>query len=561
MTHLVTNCTIGLLVFLLSAPYQPIYGQARNANKTDNPLRAKIGFTMGPAGPLWNSSFLPSEIIFGVISVSGLNDVKPYEGQLSTQITVTDSAGMYVAVLPIEFYSYFQLLGGDKLVIPFKLNAKEYNLPSEKLNVNVEVTHHKSKRSARATRAVAFNSPKGLVGMEFRLTRLDGESVPVEIPAGPVLSPGMPYSLRSRTIGAKSPNRTFRLNQELQFHDNSLKLSGRKFADTISISASRFGEVPTDLEWATKFAVNRSGDFFLRLVLNDMQSNHSCKYKLPCRAGRSPSHLFPTQLGNSLEAEIEFVRGAYGMKRDNLFYSGERAHMDVQIRGLDSDEEGHARISTSFRIIDADGNARSNPDRDVESIPMIAAGNTTHQHFWIKQDTPDLTDSTGKFQFELTIKDVLSGRRTVVTKPLLFKPVTSLTALNYRITWDPLGKYIAESVLCAGQTYYLCADIVGFESDLDQSIKLEHSLRASNSEQGDALGTELVLRHDRIRDVSVENADSLEIAMPFTPNRKGEFILRSSVADRVGNRTHISEIPVVVVEQLDEERQEERERF
>ncbi|PQO36115.1 hypothetical protein DTL21_09355 [Bremerella cremea] len=495
--------------------------------------RAELVLTYGKSGLPRSNVFHSGEKIFATLRLTGLQDQRPYTGQIEVTGSVIDANGKEVLRVAKERENYQQVLGGDSVETTLVIDSDGEEIPPGEYSLFARVKHLRTGQHFDVRHGFTWKAIEKFGTDEF-CWFLDLER---NYPSGPLLQTGRLHVLAYRNVGMTFNDRSFGIEKQMKLLRPSEQVAIGQTAVFENLRTVPGGGKLPERAWSgTGLKFSSSGDFKISVEFKDMLSGSTALDTIPVKVAE-------TDAVSKSKSLMFLTNGAYGPRKQMDYFAGE----DVTAT-LAFEDPGKGSISKqvlSAHFLDED-------EKTIGKFPLgnlDALSGFAESYFVEHVSIPGnrFVSSLEKVRdVRIQLEGQSDGRKTILSAPIRFQPIRALAALNVSVKADAQGKIPAGQFLTAGQIYYLNCDLAKFQIK-DYAINLTHSVKAFTEQDQPIAGTELVLEHKRELSVSEKLNGNLPVSMQISLNRPGKFLLRSTFTDHLSGQTFTSVLPVEVV--------------
>lgn len=494
--------------------------------------------TRGESGLPGHNVFYVGEKVFATLRITGLNDRRPYTGQIQVTGQIFDGDGSEVLMVEKEPEYYLQVLGGDSIETTLVIDSDGKNIPPGNYSFSVTVQHVETGRKYNTRCNLVYQKPESLCVSEF-CWFLDSEKL---YPTGPVFQPVRMYSLSSRVMNYSVADRKI----GVQMNSGVAQPAGgqteeQHITETFTKTMPPDSKLPERIWYDASYFWRRRGDFWVTQSVLDLPTGNETTSRSPITVqGRE----LPTEATKDrVELFMEFTYGLHGAIRKPKYLANEDIWVTLGALNVPVMEPTTLNYDASF--LDGAGTVLSKVALRESSFRRDSQEGIYIGEWQIPVDPNQMRFDAIK-EIEIQMTDRLTGKVSCVSSPLDLLPLNGLSAFNYRFTCDAQGATPGGRFLTAGQDYFLKCDIAKFAIE-DYAIDVTHSVKAFTDIGQPITGTELVLEHKRALSVSEKLEGQLPLGMQISLNRPGKFLLRSTFTDNISGETYTTDIPVEVV--------------
>jgi hypothetical protein len=240
--------------------------------------------------------------------------------------------------------------------------------------------------------------------------------------------------------------------------------------------------------------------------------------------------------------DVKFTHGPFGPERSPaVFHSRDEVWMHYSVTGLQTDAEDRIDVATEYKLIDPMGTVAFRTSQPAKT-DLLLGGGTVSGVFNVPLDIPYLPE--GEWTVEITITDNVAKRSTTQALKWTHKP-REFAFVRMAFARDDQFKVPAQlTAAVVGQPIFLRNKLVGYVRDHGKlEIDVEMVIM-------DAEGREVMKprqfpgRHQLEGDPSP--MESWDFNGNFVPNRPGQFTIRFTAHDRIGDKTATVEVPLHV---------------
>jgi hypothetical protein len=248
------------------------------------------------------------------------------------------------------------------------------------------------------------------------------------------------------------------------------------------------------------------------------------------------------------QAQLEFrhVQAAYGPvgpeRKSLVYYPGDDIIFRYLLAGVTTDAQGQLDTDISMQVADGDGKILVNKKLPTKAVAALGGGCLPGY----VRTTLGQKLAPGKYQIRVKASDNVGGHTASFERDVTLKEVT-FTPISQRFFLDADGKVASTSGGVIGQSLYYRMGLIGFdrsggrvETHMDLQILDDHGKETLSKPIRATYMNENV---EAAKKVSVVNLNGF-----FALNRAGEFTLRFSFIDTVGNQKAQFEVPLRVRE-------------
>ena len=252
--------------------------------------------------------------------------------------------------------------------------------------------------------------------------------------------------------------------------------------------------------------------------------------------------LFATMQAQA-KLEIENVQAAHGLllpERKTDYFPQDLIFFRYLITGAKTDGEGRVDCEAVVKLADMAGKVVV-----TNNVPfkgnLSLGGNAFMGSAYVVLDNDHLP---GTYTLSVTVSDVLGSEKTEFRRELKIRP-TEFAVVFPRFSYDPEGKILAPIGGLANQHLYFRLGVIGFDRSF-QKADLVSKVQIVDAEGKELLPKplETVVKSD---DPAVVKATSVaNFNGSIGLHRPGDFKLRITITDRIGQKTTQVEWPLKV---------------
>jgi hypothetical protein len=214
-----------------------------------------------------------------------------------------------------------------------------------------------------------------------------------------------------------------------------------------------------------------------------------------------------------------------------------------QVVGIKPDKDGKADLEIGVRLAHADGKAGYETKPTARRFDLSLGGDTVQTYGFV-----NFTERSplGGYTLTVTVRDRTSGESTSFERKLTLKP-TEFRIVVLRFSHDPEGKVPAGTTLLAGDTLHYQFKAIGFDRSLKR-VALLMKVQVLDADGKDVGAKPLVVKSEVTDPAKAADARFVPLAGQAVMNRPGEFRLKITVEDMLGDKTTTFETPLKVLQ-------------
>jgi hypothetical protein len=213
-----------------------------------------------------------------------------------------------------------------------------------------------------------------------------------------------------------------------------------------------------------------------------------------------------------------------------------------QVAGIKPDKDGKADLEIDVRLTNAQGKAVYDPKPAGRRFELSLGGNTVQTFGFVtfpEKATP------GEYKLAVSVRDKTSGESTSFERKVTLKP-TEFRIVALRFTHDAEGKIPAGTTLLAGDTLHYQFKAIGFDRSLKR-VALLMKVQVLDADGKDMGAKPLVVKSEVTDPAKAVDTKSVPLHGQALMNRPGEFRLKITVEDMLGDKTTEFETPLKVL--------------
>lgn len=246
------------------------------------------------------------------------------------------------------------------------------------------------------------------------------------------------------------------------------------------------------------------------------------------------------------EVKLESVQAAYGRlgpARPSLdFYPEDEVYYRYLITGVRTNPDGKASGEVAIVVTGPDGKEVLN--QAAPAGGLLALGGGSLPGFASVRLPADV--KPGAYTLSVRIKDQLASQSAQFQRRFTVKPAAFAIVMP-RFYYDAEGKVSAPAAGVVGQTLYFRLNLIGVDRSRGK-IDAVMDVQVLDKAGRETMPQPIQARLDVSDPKEVERATTLSFSGNMVLNQSGEFTLRITLTDRVGEKTAHFEAPLRVTD-------------
>jgi hypothetical protein len=256
--------------------------------------------------------------------------------------------------------------------------------------------------------------------------------------------------------------------------------------------------------------------------------------------------LLLTPLSASAKLEVRNVQPSHGplgpARASDDVYPLDEYGVRYQVAGVKPDKDGKADLELSVRLTNAEGRAVYEVKPAARKFEMTLGGDTVQTFGFV---TFPEKAAPGEYKLAVNVRDKTSGESTGFERKLTLKP-TAFQVVALRFSHDAEGKVPAGTTILAGDSLHYQFKAIGFDRSLKR-VALLMRVQILDADGKDVGAKPQEAKADVTDPAKAVEARSATLGGQAVMNRPGEFKLRITVEDLLGDKTTTFETPLKVL--------------
>jgi hypothetical protein len=247
-------------------------------------------------------------------------------------------------------------------------------------------------------------------------------------------------------------------------------------------------------------------------------------------------------VGAELKVEsVQAANGPFGPARPHWdFYPHDELYLRFVVSGVRVDLEGKTDVELTLRVSDAQGKVALEREQKLQGVLMLGGGTfTSYARLAFADPLPE-----GVYTVTVIVQDRLGKDVTTFERKLIARgPAFAIVAPQF--FYDPEGRVPAPAGGVVGQTVFFRLRVIGFDRSQDK-VDAEMSVQVLDADGKEILPRPITasVRSDDAQ--AVKRSTHLNFTGDVPLSRPGNFTLRITVTDKLGQKTTTLETPLRV---------------